>query len=153
MSTPSPSGDESLRIVKGLEDATFLVADLFESVFRSAPPVEPVHYVALQRVAPSSFEVAGYYHVTYREDYALVGGLCVDPRYRRRGIAEKLERIAFEDPRNAKAFFAYVGDPTRARRVGFGDTHHPHLLVSWVVPLPELEQTRITDRVAALGPF
>jgi len=152
MST-APHAHESLRIVKGLEDASFLVADLFQAVFHTAPPREPLHYVALQRMAPSSFEVAGYYHVTHREDYALVGGLCVDPRYRRRGIAEKLERIAFEDPGDAKAFFAYVGDPKRARRVGFADTRHPRLLVSWVVPLPEVEQARLVDRVAALGPF
>jgi hypothetical protein len=53
MST-APHAYESLRIVKGLEDASFLVADLFQAVFNAAPPREPLHYVALQRVAPSS---------------------------------------------------------------------------------------------------
>jgi hypothetical protein len=147
------SYQESIEIVKGLDDARFLVKDLFSSVFGGEPPAEPVHYVAFARMDPSRFEVVGYYHVAYRDDFALVGGLCVATQYRRRGIAERLERIAFEERRDAKAFFAYAGDPTRARRVGFVDTDYQHLLVSWVVPLPPDEQQGMIDRVGALGPF
>lgn len=142
-----------LAIVRGLEDVSFLVGDLFREVFGGAPPVEPLHYVALQRLAPSRFEVAGYYHVTYRPQYALVGGLCVAPAYRGRGIGERLERIAFTEPRGVKAFFAYVGDPRRAHRVGFRDTGHPHLVVAWVEEVSSAERERIITEVAALGPF
>jgi GNAT superfamily N-acetyltransferase len=145
--------DGSLQIVKELGDVRFLVRDLFSSVFGGEPPPDPVHYLAIRRIAASRFEVAGYYHVTYREDFALVGGLCVAPEYRRRGIAEQLERIAFEEPRDAKAFFAYAGDPIRARRVGFVDTRYPNLLVCWMKAIPVDEQDRMVERVAALGPF
>ncbi len=142
-----------VAIVRGVDDVSFLVGDLFREVFGGPPPAEPLHYVAARRLGPGRFEVAGYYHVTYRREYALVGGLCVAPAYRGRGIGERLERIAFTDPRGVKAFFAYVGDPRRARRVGFRDTGREHLLVAWVEDVPDEERERIVAEVAALGPF
>lgn len=151
--TSRPAADDSIFIVRGLEGASRLAADLFQEVFGGAPPAEPLHYVAFEHLSPGRFAVAGYYHVTYRDDYALVGGLCVAPAYRGRRVGERLERAAFAEPRGAKAFFAHVGDPRRANRLGFEDTRHPHLVVFWVRPLSPEEGERLIDTVAALGPF
>ncbi len=143
---------DNIQIIK-VDNAAFFIADLFRKTFSSPPPSDPVHYVAFHQIGPSTFEAIGYYHVTYCGEYALVGGLCVDTRYRNRGIGEKLERIVFEDAGDTKAYFAHVGDPTRARRVGFIDTKHDHLVVRWMRNLSEEEKERILSTVAALGPF
>ena len=116
----------------------------------------PTHYVAFYQVAPSTFEVVGYYHVTSYGEYALVGGLCVDPHYRQHGLGEKLSRIAFEDAQEIGAFFAYLANPVSvgiARRIGYVSTNRQHLMVRWMSPLPEGEKERIITEVAAIGPF
>jgi GNAT superfamily N-acetyltransferase len=141
------------RVIRFDEDVSFLVDDLFRETFGDPPPRDPVHYVAFVKTAPSSVDIAGYYHVAHGDGYALVGGLCVAPRYRRMGIGEALERMAFEFPGSAKAFFAYVGDPKRALHVGFERTSFPHLMVSWRVPMIGEEKERLIQAVANIGPF
>lgn len=161
--------EDRIKIVK-VEDASFFIEDLFKRSFGDPPPRFPVHYVAFYKTTPATFEAIGYYHVTYREEYALVGGLCVDTRFyrklrvakqlalqrRNRGVAERLVRAAFEDVGERKAFFAYVGNPLSKaiiRRVGFIDTEHKYLMVKWMEPLCEAERKRIIAEVAAIGPF
>ncbi len=140
-------------IIRSQEDVSFLVRDLFLATFNDPPPRDPVHYVAFVRTGASAFDIAGYYHVAHADDYALVGGLCVDPRYRRMGIGEALERTAFLYPRGAKAFFAYVGDPKRATRVGFEPTPTLHLMVSWRAQIDAAERARLIQAVTEIGPF
>jgi hypothetical protein len=142
----------SIQIIK-VDDAAFFIADLFQQTFGAPPPSFPTHYVAFFKRGAATFEAIGYYHVTYGGDYALVGGLCVNWHYRNKGIGEKLERIVFADAGETKAYFAYVGNPARARRVGFIDTQYHHLMVRWMKPLPQDEQERMIAAVAALGPF
>lgn len=139
--------------VARVEDAAPFVDHLFRATFGDPTPTVPTHYVAFVRTEPGRFVAVGYYHVSYCGEYALVGGLCVDPRMRRRGVGELLERFVYQDAGETKAYFAHVGDPARARRVGFVDTAHPHLLVCWMVDLPPEERQRLIETVAALGPF
>jgi hypothetical protein len=148
----TPVAQDNIQVVK-VDDATFFIADLFQRTFGDPPPLTPAHYVAFCKLDSSTFEAVGYYHVTFCGEYALVGGLCVDEHYRNKGIGEKLERIVFEDGGETKAFFAYVGSPTRARRVGFVDTNYEHLMVRWMKAVSAVEQERILAEVAALGPF
>jgi len=161
--------EEGVKIIK-VSEAAFFIEDLFRRSFGDPPPSTPVHYVAFCKVAPSTFEAVGYYHVTHCGEYALVGGLCVNTCiYRKlwagrqsvlsdrgRGIGEKLVRAAFEDVGDSKAFFAYVGNPMSKaiiRRVGFIDTNHTYLMVKWLKPLSEEERERMIAEVIALGPF
>lgn len=140
-------------VVVKVDDAAPFVGDLFRATFGNEIPTAPTHYVAFHRIEGRRFEPVGYYHVDYRGDYALVGGLCVEPSMRRRGVGEALERYVFRDAGATKVYFAHVGDPTRARRVGFVDTGVPHLVACWMVPVSVDEQRRLIDEVAALGPF
>jgi GNAT superfamily N-acetyltransferase len=141
-------------VLRLCEDVSFLVEDLFRATFDGQrPPAEPMHYVAFHRDAEALFRVAGYYHVTRAEEYALVGGLCVDPAFRRLGIGERLEHTAFSHPEGAWAFFAHVGDPRRAHARGFVDTTFPHLVVKWMETVSPPEQARLIEKVARLGPF
>src|SRR5262245_60061852 len=120
--------DNPITIVK-VENAAFLVEDLFRQSFAQPPPQTPLHYVAFVQKAPSTFEVVGYYHVDHRSEYALVGGLCVDVRYRNRGLGEQFSRIAFDDVGDKKAFFCYLGNPTSiriAQRIGYEPTAHQY---------------------------
>jgi hypothetical protein len=140
-------------VISRVDDAVFFVDDLFRQTFGDPTPTIPTHYVAFHRVAPDRFAAVGYYHVSFSGEYALVGGLCVDARMRKRRIGEMLENRAFQDAGTTKAYFAHVGDPTRARRLGYVDTGHPHLVVCWLVMLPEEDRARLIAEVAAIGPF
>lgn len=151
-SVRSPGDDLDVRICR-VDDAEFFAGELFRRVFGDPLPEAPVHYVAFARSGSDDFAVAGYYHVAYCGEYALVGGLCVDDRFRNRGIGERLERFVYQDAGETKAYFAHVGDATRARRVGFADTAYPHLVACWMRDVSIEEKDRITAEVAALGPF
>jgi GNAT superfamily N-acetyltransferase len=148
---PGQPRDE-IHVTK-VDDAAFFVAKLFADTFGDPVPGTPTHYVAFRKLEADRLEAVGYYHVAYCGEYALVGGLCVDPRMRRRGVGEMLERYVYRDAGATKAYFAHVGDPRRSRRVGFADTGHPHLMVCWMAPLPDEERRRLIAEVAALGPF
>ena len=140
-------------ILRTQTDVSALAGGLFEETFGDPPPADGVHYLAVEPSGNQAFTVAGYYHVTHRDEYALVGGLCVAAAYRRRGIAELLEREAMKFPEAACAFFAYVGNPARALRVGFQPTAHQHLYVQWVGEVTEESRARIVARAHAEGPF
>lgn len=146
-----PGGGEIF--VSRVDDAAPFVGDLFARVFRAPVPAMPTHYVAFHRIEDGRLEPVGYYHVSYCGEYALVGGLCVATDFRRRGVGELLERYVYRDAGATRAYFAHVGDPTRARRVGFVDTGHPHLVVCWMAEPSEEERHRLIAEVAALGPF
>jgi len=149
---PPPSGHDAIVVTK-VDDPRPFVAELFRRTFGDLVPTAPTHYVAFCTTASGVVEAVGYYHVAYCGEYALVGGLCVDQRMRRRGIGEKLERYVYGDAGATKAYFAHVGDPTRARRVGFEDTGKTHLVVCWIRDVPEDERDHLIAKVDALGPF
>lgn len=144
--------DGEVRIER-VANAQYFIGDLFRRTFNGTPPSHPVNYVAFLSLGRGTFRAVGYYHVDYRGEYSLVGGLCVEPEVRGRGVGEMLERIAFENLEGAKGFFAYVGDPKRALRVGFEQTQHPRLVVRWLATVSPADEKRIIDEVAALGPF
>jgi predicted N-acetyltransferase YhbS len=141
-----------VRVLRIRDDVTFLIEKLFRATFDGPPPSEPVHYVAVARTG-ESFQVVGYYHATHAEEYVLVGGLCVDPEWRGHRIGERMEQMSFAHHEGAKAFFAHVGDPRRARRLGYIDTGVPHLVVRWMKDVDPAEQATLIRKVAALGPF
>jgi GNAT superfamily N-acetyltransferase len=146
---------DNIKIVT-VSDATFFASHLFREAFNQPVPVTPVHYVAFAQLSLTTFEVVGYYHVDYREEYALVGGLCVEPRYRSQGIGEKLSTFVFETAGPRKAFFAYIGNPVSVRialRIGYEETSRQHLFVKWVKPVSEEEKKRFITEVAAIGLF
>ena len=139
-----------------VDNAAVFITDLFRRAFNESPPRDPTHYVAFAKIGPAQFEAVGYYHVTECGPYGLVGGLCVDPRYRNWGLGEALSRIAFVDPGRKKALFAYLNNPVSvaiARRIGYVDTPHQYLMVRWFGTLPEHEQRAMIEEVAAHGPF
>ena len=146
---------DNISIVE-VDNAAVFITDLFRQTFDQSPPREPTHYVAFAKIGPARFEAVGYYHVTECGPYGLVGGLCVDPRYRKRGLGETLSRIAFVNLGAKKALFAYLNNPVSvaiARRIGYVHTRHQYLMVRWFVRLPEQEQRAMIDEVAAHGPF
>ncbi len=139
-----------------VDNAGVFVTDLFRQAFNESPPRDPTHYVAFAKIGPARFEAVGYYHITECGPYGLVGGLCVDPRYRNRGLGEALSRIAFVNPGPKKALFAYLNNPVSvaiARRIGYVHTQHQYLMVRWFVALPEHEQRAMIEEAAAHGPF
>ena len=147
--------EKPIKIVK-ISDASFLAEELFQRCFGQSPPDFPIHYVAFDRVAPQTFKVVGYYHITHCGAYVLVGGLCIDDEYRDQKLGRALSAIAFEDAGAAKAFFAYLGNPVSravAYRVGYVDTPHQYLMVKWLVGLSQEEQRQLMAEVAKLGPF
>jgi GNAT superfamily N-acetyltransferase len=150
---PSDAPPQGEVFVAKVDDAEPFVGHLFFAVFGDPTPSVPTHYVAFVRTAPGRLAAVGYYHVSYCGEYALVGGLCVDPAMRKRGIGEILERAVYADAGDTTAYFAHVGDPARARRVGFVDTGHPHLVVCWMKDVPAAERDLLITTVAALGPF
>lgn len=146
---------DNIRIVT-VDDAAFFASHLFKLAFNERAPVTPVHYVAFAQTNPTTFEAVGYYHVDYRAEYALVGGLCVAPHYREKGLGEKLSVFVFAQGGPRKAFFAYMGNPVSVRialRIGYEATVYPYLFVHWVNPATDTEKARLIAEVAALGPF
>lgn len=144
-----------LKIIK-VSDASVLAEELFQRCFGQPPPDFPIHYVALDQLAPQTFKVVGYYHITHCGAYVLVGGLCIDEAYRDQKLGRALSAIAFEDAGAAKAFFAYLGNPVSravAYRVGYVDTPHQNLMVKWLARLSDEEQQQLIAEVAKLGPF
>lgn len=146
---------DKITIIR-VDNAAYFIGDLFKQAFGDPPPMTPIHYVAFYQVSPSMFEAIGYYHADHRGEYALAGGLCVDLRYRNRGIGEKLTRSVFADAGETKAFFTYSGNPVSraiAYRVGYEDAKPQHMLVRWLKRLSEEEKEKLTTEVVALGPF
>lgn len=139
-----------------VDNAAYFIECLFRQAFGDPPPITPIHYVAFYQVGPSTFEAIGYYHVEHRGAYALAGGLCVDPRYRNRGVGEKLTQCVFTDAGETKAFFTYSGHPVSraiAYRGGYEDAKPQYMLVRWLKALSEEEKEIMVTEVTGLGPF
>jgi hypothetical protein len=136
-----------------VDEAGPFAGDLFRRTFGHPAPTIPTHYVAFQRCTDGRLAAVGYYHVSFCGVYALVGGICVEPALRRRGIGDMLVHASFRDRGDATAYFAYVGDPKRSMRLGYVPTGSPNLMVYWWKAVSAEEQARLIAEVAAIGPF
>jgi hypothetical protein len=147
--------------------------ELFERAFKSPPPMEPRHFVAiLQRKdgSDNAHRVGGYIHFSRFEDGVfLCGGLCIDWRLYRALSRDERAEIAGQGSLSRwlslksiaslgdrTAVFAYTGD-RRSRRdalaLGFETTRAPFLLVQWHGAIPDSSRAALISRVEAHGPF
>ena len=72
------------------------------------------------------------------------------------GIGEIILRDTFARLTDRLAIFGYCGDPRQWQHdlnVGFVPAGPPRMLVHWNHEVPAVEQARLIERVAALGPF
>lgn len=145
-----------LRIVELGSDAEFFAGGLFLECFGQKLPEEPVHYAAFLRERGGDLRCVGYVHVTRRARYGLVGGLCVDDRFRKRGIGEALLRRTLVDVHGLDALFSYTGRSASVSlvlRLGYQRTNHPRLFVKWSETAPAGDRDALMEEVAALGMF
>ena len=164
-----PSWREFLR-TEEVSDAQAHVGTLFRRCFGHAAPSYPRHFVLFYYPdgRNAGREAVAYaHHLAFNEVY-LGGGMCADERAYRRfpkwlfthvreagGLATIVSRDSFEMLGDAVAVFGYVGEP-RARqadlRSGFVDAGEK-LMVYWRRRVPESEQRRLIEMVAARGAF
>lgn len=164
---------ESLRpflAITEIDDADFLVADLFRRKFAAPPPDVGRHLVALYRNAEGSLRLAGYSHMRPFGDVYLSGGSCsngetirtMDPQHREAiqaagGIWYLVLKYAFARFADCcDAFFGHCGDPRAlevATAAGFVGAGHTHLIAHWHKPLHENIRRALIAKVHALGPF
>lgn len=132
-------------------------AELFARAFKGHRiPDSPRHYVAFCANADGKDEFAGYCHATWCGEYALMGGLCVNPDFGNRGVGHALERVLMEDTGPNKAFFSHTGIPTVVRmnaRLGMEHSGYSNLMVKWTQNLSDDEKARILEEVHEIGPF
>jgi hypothetical protein len=147
--------------------------ELFQRAFKSPPPMEPRHFVAILHRnddRENGHRIGGYIHFSRFEDGVfLCGGLCIDSRVYRTLQRDERVEIARQGSLSrwlslksiaalghTKAVFAYTGDP-RSRRdalaLGFVATQAPFLLVQWHETVPDDSRAALIARVDAHGPF
>lgn len=149
---------------------TALIDPLFRRKFGDPAPDFPIHVVALYRLNDWTWIPLSYTHFQRYESVILVGGACTDGNALRAlpsGVADRIReaggsylallRWAFERYANeCEAFFGYCGD-ARAEAVdlqaGFRKAGPKHLLIHTPKPLDLVIESRLIERMAALGPF
>ena len=153
-----------------IDDAEFLIGDLFRRKFAHPPPDFRRHLAALYRDANGAYHLAGYSHMRPFEDVYLSGGSCSNGETIKRmqpdelaalktagGVYHLILKYAFKKFAGAcDAFLGYSSD-TRALEVafasGFVATEYPRLFAHWHKPLADDAKRRITAKIDALGPF
>ncbi|MEP6938331.1 MAG: hypothetical protein ABI846_01100 [Rudaea sp.] len=164
---------ENLRAyfsITEIDEAEFLVGDLFRRKFAHPPPSFRRHLAALYRDAGGAYHLAGYSHMRPFADVYLSGGSCSNGETIKRmqpehlaaikaagGVYHLVLKYAFRKYANCcDAFFGYSGD-ARAVEVayasGFVATEHERLFAHWHKPLPDIAKRALTAKVQALGPF
>lgn len=153
-----------------VDDADFLVGELFRRKFGDPPPDFPRHLVALYRDRSGAEHLAGFSHMRPFGDVYLSGGSCTNGKTLRLMQADELQAVhnaggvwhlilkyafaKFAD--DCDAFFGHCGDP-RALEValgaGFIKTDTPPIIVNWHKPLPDVFKRALMAKVVALGPF
>jgi len=164
---------DSLRpflTISEVDDADFLVADLFRRKFASPPPDSGRHLVALYRDPRGVIRLAGYSHMRPFGDVYLSGGSCSNGETVRAmeashrdaiqaagGIWYLVLKYAFARYADCcDAFFGHCGDARAlevATAAGFVDAGHQHLIAHWHKPLHENIRRALVAKVHALGPF
>jgi hypothetical protein len=146
---------------------------LFERAFKSPPPTDPRHFVAILRRKDdrrNGHGLGGYIHfIRFEDGVFLCGGLCIDSRLYRTLSRDEREAIARQGSLSrwlasnsiaalgrTNAVFAYTGDKrsrSDAFAIGFIPTEAPFLLVQWHDALPDSARAALVSRVVAHGPF
>jgi len=165
-----PASIRPFLTITEVDDAGFLVGDLFRRKFGDPPPDFRHHLVALYRAPDGGMHVAGYSHMRPFGDVYLSGGSCSSGETIRRmqdaerealyaagGVWFLVLKYAFRRyAANCDAFFGHCGDP-RAREVafaaGFEDAGHEHLIAHWHKPLHPNIRRALVAKVHALGTF
>lgn len=149
---------------------TRLIDPLFRRKFGDPAPDTPSHVVALYRLNDWTWIPLSYTHFQRFENVILVGGACTDGNALRSlppGVADRirdaggsyLALLCWAFRRYAdecEAFFGYCGD-ARAEAVdlqaGFRKAGPKHLLIHTPKLLDPATESRLIERMAALGPF
>jgi hypothetical protein len=153
-----------------IDDAEFLVGELFRRKFGHPPPGHGRHLVALYSTQDGACSLAGYSNMWPFEGVYLSGGSCSNGETIRRmqahereaifaagGVLHLILKYAFRKyAERCDAFFGHCGDK-RALEVtlaaGFVHTGYPPVIAHWHKPLAEASRQILTAKVVALGPF
>src|SRR5690606_12855460 len=156
--------------IPDVDDANFLITELFQRKFGHPPPPSPRHLVGLYRDAAGGLHLAGYSHMMPFGDVYLSGGSCTNGATARLMSADEraalsaagglwfyLLKYAFRKYADCcDAFFGHCGD-RRALEValaaGFELTEHQHVIVNWHKPLHPNIRRALLAKVYALGTF
>jgi hypothetical protein len=153
-----------------VDNANFLITDLFRRKFGHPPPDYPRHIVGFYRDGSENLHVAGYTHMTPFGDVYLSGGSCTngdaarlmsneqrDALREAGGLWYFLLKYAFRKYANCcEAFFGHCGVPRAlevALSAGFAKTEFQHVIVHWHKSLVPIHQRALLAKVHALGPF
>ena len=153
-----------------IDDADFLVGELFRRKFGDPPPDFRRHLVALYRDADGATHLAGYSHMRPFGDVYLSGGSCSNGETIKRmqpherdavqaagGVWYLTLKYAFRKYADCcDAFFGHCGDKRAlevALAAGFVKTEVEPIIVLWHKPLAEVFRRALTAKVVALGPF
>ncbi|MEP7043033.1 MAG: hypothetical protein ABI843_08210 [Dokdonella sp.] len=165
-----PAHLRNFLTISEIDDADFLVGDLFRRKFASTPPEVGCHLVALYRDADGGLHLAGYSHMRAFGEVYLSGGSCSegdtiramrpserDAIYAAGGVWHLILKYAFERyADDCDAFFGHCGDRRAlevAHAAGFVDAGPEHLIVNWHKPVHPNIQRALIAKVEALGPF
>lgn len=165
-----PASLRSFLTITEVDDAAFLVGDLFRRKFAAPPPDVGRHLVALYGDPRTGVRLAGYSHMRPFGDVYLSGGSCssgetirsMDPAHRQAieaagGVWYLVLKYAFARYADCcDAFFGHCGDRRAlevATAAGFVSAGHEHLIARWHKPLHENIRRALVAKVHALGPF
>ena len=165
-----PEHLRSFLTITEVDNAGFLVGDLFQRKFAHPPPDFRRHLVALYRDADGACHLASYSHMRPFEDVYLSGGSCSNGETIRRmqphereaiqqagGVWHLILKYAFE--RYADCCEGFIGYSNDARAIdvalasGFEKTAYPRLFAHWHKQLHEKVRRALVAKVEALGPF
>ena len=169
--------------IERFDNAQYFAAELFFESFAAAFPVPGEHrglsipapaanwhqFVAFYKWNASHLEPVGFCNWIRYDDVYLEGGMCVKRDFYRRlpkeqwrdcrargGVAQLLMEAAAKRLNDCPAWFGFCGDKKAAivdARVGYVPTRHRYLIVKWFRALPDAEQARLIEKIAAIGPF
>jgi len=150
----APLDPEKIRIVE-VEDSRFFAEGLFRDAFGHSPPQGPSNYVAFHSdpESRSNATVIGFIHLERVGEMGLIGGICVDRRWRGKGIGKRLLLSMEEKRKREKAFFVYTDNSKLTSDYGYEAIPHSYVMVKWLEPVPEEEKARLADAARDFGPF
>lgn len=166
-----PAAVRDFLTITEIDDADFLVADLFRRKFAAPPPGVGRHLVAFYRDPQrDALRLAGYSHMRPFDNVYLSGGSCSEggtiramaPEHRSAlqaagGVWYLILKYAFARYAHCcDAFFGHCGDARAlevATAAGFVSAGHEHLIAHWHKPLQANVRSALIAKVHALGPF
>lgn len=145
---------EKVKIIE-VEDSLLFAEKLFQDAFGDLPPTFPHNYVAIYEDSknPSTFHVVGYIHLQPMGEMGIVAGLCVDSRWRGRGLGKMLLDSMDNQGEWIKALFLYTSDPRIPAKCGYESLPQTNLMVKWVRPLSLEKKEWMISVAISVGPF